>query len=259
MRLWHFSDLHQEFNNPWNPLDHAPEQGFDVVVASGDIANPLTAGLEWLHERLPGVRTVYTPGNHEFYWDGNDDRYTIYDQIERGRDLAARYDIDLLIDSATIIDGVRFVGGVLWTDMRTGSWSRDHAFNTSRRGMNDYKRIRRKQGKHRQLRPVDTLSMHQATRAFIAQTLADPHEGPNVVVTHHAPHPNSLRDQNEDLRWCYASDMTELIEQSDPDLWLHGHIHRPVDYMIGSTRIRSNPRGYPGEDTGFNDQSVVEV
>jgi hypothetical protein len=31
-------------------------------------------------------------------------------------------------------------------------------------------------------------------------------------------------------------------------LWTHGHMHDPFDYMIGSTRVVCNPRGYLGHD-----------
>ena len=31
-------------------------------------------------------------------------------------------------------------------------------------------------------------------------------------------------------------------------LWTHGHMHDPLDYMIGDTRVVCNPRGYVGEE-----------
>jgi 3',5'-cyclic AMP phosphodiesterase CpdA len=68
-----------------------------------------------------------------------------------------------------------------------------------------------------------------------------------IVVTHHAPHPSSVepyRHQAVPL-WApgfYASDLTWLIQRHAPDIWIHGHVHVPVDYRIGRTRIVSNPR-----------------
>jgi hypothetical protein len=43
----------------------------------------------------------------------------------------------------------------------------------------------------------------------------------------------------------YHSDLSELI-LSNPQikLWTHGHTHELFDYMIGSTRVVCNPRGY---------------
>jgi len=55
-----------------------------------------------------------------------------------------------------------------------------------------------------------------------------PFAGPTVVVTHHAPHPTSL--PTDDLAHCYASDMSHLMQDRQPDLWVHGHIHSRADY-----------------------------
>jgi hypothetical protein len=42
---------------------------------------------------------------------------------------------------------------------------------------------------------------------------------------------------------------------------IHGHLHRPADYLIGDTRIISNPRGYPDEikDTSFDPALVLDL
>jgi len=90
-RLWIFSDLHQDWaDNAWDPAAHAPAGGFDVAVIAGDVHSPLTQALDWIDDRLPGVPTIYVPGNHDAWWDGGDDLYTIDDVIARGRDAAAR-------------------------------------------------------------------------------------------------------------------------------------------------------------------------
>lgn len=260
MRIWLFSDLHQEhFDQPWDPLPEAPADGFDVIVAPGDIHTPLTRSLRWLHERFPGVRVIYTPGNHDFYWDGGEERYTLWDQLDRGRELADQLGIDLLLDSSVHIDGTRFVGGTLWTDLRLDTWSLTDAVREAGRVMNDYKRIRRKSEGGKKLRPTDTLEIHRATRRFLAEELARPWPGETVVVTHHAPHPLSLADRSEPHCFCYASDLTELIGRTSPDLWLHGHIHMARDYAIGATRVVTNPRGHIEETTGFVPGLVVET
>ena len=43
-------------------------------------------------------------------------------------------------------------------------------------------------------------------------------------------------------------------------VWIHGHTHHSVDYMIGSTRIVANQRGYPDQvETGFRPEMVVDI
>ena len=81
--------------------------------------------------------------------------------------------------------------------------------------------------------------------------LARPHDGPTVVVTHHAPHPANLPNPHADLAWCYAPGLTDLILDWGPDVWVHGHVHHAVDYPVGRTRVVCNPRGHIDERTGF--------
>ena len=56
---------------------------------------------------------------------------------------------------------------------------------------------------------------------------------------------------------AYANNWEFLMGK--PVLWVHGHVHRKADYMIGSTRVICNPKGYPGENTGFDAGLVVEI
>ncbi|MER2251509.1 metallophosphoesterase [Methylorubrum podarium] len=260
-RLWIFSDLHQEWpENAWDPTAHAPAGGFDVAVVAGDVHMPLTRSLDWLAERLPGMPVIYVPGNHDFWWDRGEERYTIYDQLERGRERAATLGIHLLLDDAVVIGGTRFLGGTLWTDFRLGSLGLTHAFRSAQGhfGMVDYRRIRTGPRSRNRIEPGEVLAMHRTTRAFIEAELARPHDGSSVVVTHHAPHPDSLPDPHADLTWCYASDLTDLVVDRGPDLWMHGHVHHAVDYGVGRTRVICNARGHTDEATGFLSGLVVE-
>jgi hypothetical protein len=47
----------------------------------------------------------------------------------------------------------------------------------------------------------------------------------------------------------YRSDLDEFImDHPEIVLWTHGHMHDPFDYVIGTTRVVCNPRGYAGHD-----------
>ena len=261
-RLWIFSDLHQDWaDNAWDPTAHAPT--FDVAVVAGDVHSPLTKAINWLGDRLAGAPVLYVPGNHDF-WCGADsaDRYTLADQLSRGRDLAARRGVHLLVDDALALGGIRFLGSTLWTDLRLDTWSLKDAARSAGRSMNDYRRIRRKPaGKHKYVQPSDTLALHRASRAWLDGQLTLPHAGPTVVVTHHAPHPTSLPTPGFDLGHCYASDLSSLIDARQPDLWVHGHVHNLVDYRIGATRVVCNPRGHIEEDSArtFDPNFTIDV
>ncbi len=47
------------------------------------------------------------------------------------------------------------------------------------------------------------------------------------------------------MNGAYSSSLDEFIlDHPQIKLWTHGHTHEDFDYMIGSTRVVCNPRGY---------------
>ena len=47
---------------------------------------------------------------------------------------------------------------------------------------------------------------------------------------------------------------------AEPALWVHGHMHDPVDEWVGDTRIIANPHGYSRvEGHTFNPTLVLKV
>ena len=60
----------------------------------------------------------------------------------------------------------------------------------------------------------------------------------------------------------YHSDLSEFIlDNPQIKLWTHGHTHEDFDYMIGSTRVVCNPRGYINYESRANNWKlkVMEV
>ena len=84
-----------------------------------------------------------------------------------------------------------------------------------------------------------------------------------VVMTHHAPSYESSRGvfYNDELRGAYSSDLSDLMLDYNPELWVHGHLHESIDYRIGVTRIVCNPYGYyPDMLNGrYNPKLTLEV
>lgn len=260
MRLWTLSDIHQEHpSNFWDPAAHAPAGGFDAVVIAGDVHVPLVRSLEWVAERFLGVPVVYVPGNHDFWWDRGETRYTLSDQVRLGRAAADRLGVHLLMDSAVTIGDIHFVGATMWTDFRLGAFGLLHGLRSAggRGGMADYRRIRTGPTSRHRIQPEDVLRIHRASRPFV-QGAIRPAPERTVVVSHHAPSRRSLTP-HEDLEWCYASDLEGLIAETRPALWIHGHVHRHADYALHDTRIVCNARGHVEEETGFIPDLVVEV
>lgn len=119
MRIWILSDLHIE-QCRWDLPDPAPD--FDLLIAAGDIHDPLSEGVRWLAERANGRPVIYVPGNHEWY--AHRQRFTIEEETARSSVLAKELGIHLLQDAEAEIDGVRFLGSTLWTDYQVSAAER---------------------------------------------------------------------------------------------------------------------------------------
>ena len=114
----------------------------------------------------------------------------------------------------------------------------------------------------RVLRARDTAQLHCESVAWLQGALAKCDHARTVVVTHHAPSARSEAPYhaNSPLKPAFASDLDSMVKHSGVRLWIHGHTHFNVDYMLGSTRVLTNQRGYPDElCKGFNPSLVVEI
>jgi Icc-related predicted phosphoesterase len=265
MRLLVLSDLHlthQSFDliHAGQPVD----QYADVVVLAGDIHEGV-AGLKWAREGFPDKPIVYVAGNHEFYGS----HWTR--QIDDMREAANKYDIEFLEANAIDLGGIRFLGCSLWTDfMLMGIDKFEPAMRHAKSNMNDYHYIKIgrtaefhwAEGKY--LVPELARIRHVGSSEWLAKKLNKGDPAKTVVVTHHAPHPNSIVERYKAnlLSTAYASDLTHLMGKAG--LWIHGHIHSSADYIVNGTRVISNPRGYlhkngGQENANFNPACVVEV
>jgi len=264
LRILAVSDLHLEFDGSHWPLPAAAT--FDVVVLAGDIHNSVSAALTWIaHERrdgtLAGKPVVYVPGNHEFYGGEIGP-----DPALPEADLAAELGIHLLAPGTVNLDGVRFIGATMWTDYALlGDVVRDRA--AAEMGLNDHRLIIWcEEQSERRFTTADALRLHRRDRTYVEEQLARPFDGPTVVVTHHAPHPRSVAPRHRESPLCpaFASDLSEMILQFAPTVWIHGHDHNSHDYRVGETRVFSNQAGYPyrtggRENPAYDPAATVEV
>ena len=252
MRIWILSDLHLEYADLTEPLE--PPQA-DVCVMAGDLCRGIDNGVRWLARHIaPAMPCIYVAGNHEFY------KGSIKEGIAAGRAAAQESrGGHFLENDAVIMNGVRFLGATLWTDFRIEG-AAEAAMDHARRRMNDYRQISWQKRPWKRFLPFQAYRLHQDSRAFLERELA-PSPSPTVVVTHHLPHPLSLpeRFNGELTNAAYASDLSTIVARGAPALWVHGHMHDSCDYIVHSTRIVANPKGYADENSAFDRTLIVQV
>ena len=138
-----------------------------------------------------------------------------------------------------LIDGVRFVGTTLWADydaLARGSRPGARAA-AARQGLRAANFYLEKMATMRGGALFDAAAMREQAllcQQWLEQALAQPHDGPTVVVTISrpacaAPIRATVRTPGT-AGFCNALD--GWLEQAD--LWLHGHLHCAHDYRAGS-------------------------
>ena len=96
--------------------------------------------------------------------------------------------------------------------------------------------------------PEDAVVEHKEMLEYIRLMIEGKFDQKFVVVGHHAPSKSSTHPRYADetiMNGGYSSDLSEfMLDNPQIKLWTHGHTHEEFDYMIGTTRVICNPRGY---------------
>ena len=239
--------------------------------------------------RFPHV--IYVLGNHEHY---HGDYATTLDHIRSC--LSRLRNLHVMEKESLTIGDTTFVAGTLWTDMNQGDlqtlghmkgYMNDFRIIDDSRaevhfkawvikdkpaGMTDEEwfalpfesrnemKFKTKTGKWT---PEASVTDHKAMLYMIKTTVeADP-RARYVVVGHHAPSKLSTKPRYQHdvlVNGAYSSSLDDFIlDHPQIKLWTHGHTHDVFDYMIGSTRVICNPRGYDGHEEQANLWQLITV
>jgi Icc-related predicted phosphoesterase len=254
MKIALASDVHLEFGD----LEFDNAQQADVLILAGDICLAVDANNNsYMGHRVQAFfqrvsqdfpRVIYIMGNHEHY-EGDFARSR--ERLQKMLDNHSIYNVTLLEKESVTVNDITFVGGTFWTDFDREN---PQVMSYAAGSMNDYKVCKNSNEtwngyKPKTLHPTHTLADHRQCHDYIS-IATEPRDQKFVVVTHHAPSRNSVDViyQNDDLMNAnFYSDQTEFIlSRPQIRLWVHGHMHNESDYMIGTTRVACNPRGYVG-------------
>ena len=241
------------------------------------------------------THVIYIMGNHEHY---HGDFVTTSKILKTFCDNVG---IHFLDKDCVTIDDVTFIGGTLWTDMNKEDgltlYHVQKMMNDFRCVKNSNKQVSFKtfdsldkpgsvtdeewnalpyEQKHKaafhtrpaKFSPEDAVEDHKKMLQYISIVVREKPQQKFVVVGHHAPSKLSTKPQYENdtlMNGAYSSDLSEFIlDHPQIKVWTHGHTHHNFDYMVGSTRVVCNPRGYVGYERGTDKEDpyfaqVVEV
>lgn len=263
MKIAVTSDVHLEFGD----LDLHNDENADVLILGGDIfvatdllnfrnedgmivaamQSTVARGKRYndfivrCAERFPHV--ILIMGNHEHYHGD----FAKTANIIRGT-FGDLHNVHFLDNEWRIINGVLFFGGTLWTNMNNEDPNTMHQI---RMMMNDFNCVKNTSEPGKSVfMPADAVEEHYKFRRSLDEVLNSHPNLPTVVVGHHAPSPESTHPRYKTefvMNGAYSTNLHDFIlDRRQIQLWTHGHTHEDFDYMVGTTRVICNPRGYDG-------------
>ena len=242
MKIQVLSDLHLEwFSNPVETrkfLDSLlPEDPADVVVIAGDLCT--RAQFQWVFEYLShwNSEIIYIPGNHDFYGSS-------FFEVQRILFDLHYPNIHVLDNDIVEIDEQRFVRSTLW-------------FPDSRRvpmfiqRLNDFHVIE------------DFERNVKLENKLVVDFLWGEVQENDIVISHFLPLHQSVakRFQGSEMNCLFLCDCSNLIENRNPKIWIHGHTYESFRYDYDITKVICNPFGYFGyeENRNFEKNLVVDT
>lgn len=251
------SDLHLEFGGDGVHFSAAPEE---ILVLAGDTLPAIhqrtyRSFITTLAEEFKHV--VFCAGNHEFYGG------QVVRETKFLVDLAAEFDnVHFLEGSHVNIDGVLFIGGALWTNLSAERVTSSDIYLIQQR-MNDFRLVEFDDNRSFDANLATFIHMEHLHNIEESLKLAAASSLPAVVISHHAPSEKSILPMyHKDVcNPAYATNLEHIMEEYKPKLWVHGHMHNSLDYVVHDTRVVCNPLGYYGYklNPDFNFNFEIEI
>lgn len=283
MKIQLLSDLHLETHPHWVAT---PAPGADLLVLAGDVGSyqpgSLLADTDFGLGRFSPLKgwptpVLFVPGNHEYdTFDFDEAHARLQATCERLGIIWLEREVLVWPSSpGARVKPVRFIGTTLWTDfdalgplatalstpttnlLAQQLKARDKAFRAANYHLK--KTLTTRHGEPFLADGVRTQAL--LCQTWLSQALAQPFDGNTVVVTHFAPSLLSA-DPRYGLTpgtagFCNALDHLMAHAQ----LWLHGHLHAPSDYIKNGCRVVANPLGYArkNEQLAFEPASCISL
>jgi len=260
------SDLHLEFISD-KPKFSIVKPTAKIIALLGDICccvsdKDFDTFKRFILEILPLYEVIiFVPGNHEYYYAATKKSpatllHTIphvnkkiskwFTQTSPKLHLLANSSMSITRASTTYV----IIGATLWTHIPP---DKHKVISNS---MNDYSYIY--EGAATKITPATISKLHSKCFNYIKKCLlmASEKKYRTIVLTHHKPYLNTTHNSNS-IDIAYEVDCSSLF--SMVNLWAYGHTHISDSKKMGKTLVYSNPKGYPGQRTGYSSSAKVTV
>jgi predicted phosphodiesterase len=267
------SDTHLEFRG--DAFQGLIKPSAPILILAGDIcAVGNSSDFETYKKFITYLSTKFkyifhVSGNHEYYTTGVKDvtpaqtvpginlqlkkfAYTFDNVFYLNNDV-----IRLTIDHYNYV----FIGSALWTYVKKDDRKMIQGC------MNDYTQIympneeyKKELGNSRVRKyNIDDMSkFHIKAVNFVKREIKKlkPNDIP-ILITHHKPVYDKTKSDH--LTQAYQTNLVDVIIKPPIKVAIHGHTHIKYDKIINKVRIVSNPKGYIGQRTKYNNTFYIEV
>lgn len=235
MKITYLSDVHCEFHRDKGKsfvrflANFAIEEGVEAIIIAGDFAthNIYVERYSELCSLAKGIEVVAVNGNHELYASNRGVLNNNKVKLEK------RFSNLHILDKEVFeFKGQRFLGATLWF--------RNHPENPFyERHLNDFFSI---QGFDKWVYPENAACIK-----FFEDNMK---EG-DICISHHAPSAICIRPEFKHaigMNRFYVTDLTNLIFERQPAVFVNGHLHSQFEEYLGQTKMLCNPHGYVGHE-----------
>lgn len=194
----------------------------NILVIAGDLCEYNYLIPSWIKAFSDKWRhIVYVPGNHEYYGSYFNTPINVADNWY------------VLNRRVILLEGISIAGATGWFPNTPDNIFYEHY-------LNDFAQII-------DFKPA-VYEEYERTKEFFTESSAD------IYVTHHLPFAESIHPKyrrfHDTNRFFYSEFESTVEKDKKPQYWLHGHTHIPMSYEYDGIKVRCNPRGYSGENSG---------
>ena len=239
MQFQYASDLHLELpENRRFVMNGGIEPAADCLILAGDIApvRDIESAAEfwdWCSANFD--RTIFVPGNHDFYGSWcNLEALLTFESFD------IRPNVVCANNAVVSVGDVDLFCSTLWSalDPRCEGPIVDILLDFHEIAIGDHL-----------LTAGEFNALHRHCLHFMKQAVADSKSHGckhRVAVTHHMPTWKVVAPWHKDspLTSGFAVDLDDWILEAPFDIWVYGHSHTSIEAEIGATKILSNQLGY---------------